>query len=76
MLKESTLPCAVSEQHGGIALGAIVLLFPVVQPWYLLWVILPLAAGNRTDFPHPCRRLHLDRQRHVDVQRVPNTFRS
>ena len=28
----------------GIALGAIVLLFPVVQPWYLLWAILPLAA--------------------------------
>jgi alpha-1,6-mannosyltransferase len=28
----------------GVALGATVLLFPVVQPWYLLWAILPLAA--------------------------------
>ncbi|MEU4340816.1 polyprenol phosphomannose-dependent alpha 1,6 mannosyltransferase MptB [Nocardia sp. NPDC023852] len=28
----------------GVALGAIVLLFPVVQPWYLLWAIVPLAA--------------------------------
>ena len=29
----------------GVALGATVLLFPVVQPWYLLWAIIPLAAG-------------------------------
>jgi len=28
----------------GVALGITVLLFPVVQPWYLLWAILPLAA--------------------------------
>ncbi|NLU81211.1 polyprenol phosphomannose-dependent alpha 1,6 mannosyltransferase MptB [Rhodococcus sp. HNM0569] len=28
----------------GVSLGAIVLLFPVVQPWYLLWAVLPLAA--------------------------------
>ena len=28
----------------GVALGATVLLFPVVQPWYLLWAISPLAA--------------------------------
>jgi len=28
----------------GIALGITVLLFPVVQPWYLLWAIIPLAA--------------------------------
>ena len=28
----------------GVALGATVLLFPVVQPWYLLWAIIPLAA--------------------------------
>jgi alpha-1,6-mannosyltransferase len=28
----------------GVALGGTVLLFPVVQPWYLLWAIVPLAA--------------------------------
>lgn len=28
----------------GVALGATVLLFPVVQPWYLLWAIIPMAA--------------------------------
>ncbi len=28
----------------GVALGATVLLFPVVQPWYLLWAIIPLAV--------------------------------
>jgi alpha-1,6-mannosyltransferase len=28
----------------GVSLGATVLLFPVVQPWYLLWAIIPLAA--------------------------------
>nr|WP_239004181.1 polyprenol phosphomannose-dependent alpha 1,6 mannosyltransferase MptB [Nocardia panacis] len=28
----------------GVALGAFVLLAPVVQPWYLLWAIVPLAA--------------------------------
>ena len=28
----------------GVALGVTVMLFPVVQPWYLLWAIIPLAA--------------------------------
>jgi alpha-1,6-mannosyltransferase len=28
----------------GVALGGTVLLFPVVQPWYLLWAIIPLAT--------------------------------
>lgn len=28
----------------GVSLGAIVLLFPVVHPWYLLWAVIPLAA--------------------------------
>ena len=28
----------------GVALGSCVLLFPVVQPWYLLWAIIPLAT--------------------------------
>ncbi|MDF0528571.1 polyprenol phosphomannose-dependent alpha 1,6 mannosyltransferase MptB [Tsukamurella sp. 8F] len=28
----------------GVSMAAIVLLFPVVQPWYLLWAIIPLAA--------------------------------
>lgn len=28
----------------GVALGVTVLLFPVVQPWYLLWAIIPLAC--------------------------------
>ncbi len=35
----------------GVALGLTVLLFPVVQPWYLLWAIIPLAAwATRTGF--------------------------
>ncbi|MGH3931866.1 MAG: polyprenol phosphomannose-dependent alpha 1,6 mannosyltransferase MptB, partial [Pseudonocardiaceae bacterium] len=29
----------------GIALGAVVLLGPVVHPWYLLWAAIPLAAS-------------------------------
>lgn len=33
----------------GVSLAAIVLLFPVVQPWYLLWAIVPLAAWATTD---------------------------
>ncbi|AYF74534.1 hypothetical protein D7D52_12420 [Nocardia yunnanensis] len=38
----------------GVALGAVVLLFPVVQPWYLLWAIVPLAAwANRPAFRVP-----------------------
>ncbi|MGV9661484.1 polyprenol phosphomannose-dependent alpha 1,6 mannosyltransferase MptB [Nocardia niigatensis] len=38
----------------GVSLGAIVLLFPVVQPWYLLWAIVPLAAwANRPAFRVP-----------------------
>jgi alpha-1,6-mannosyltransferase len=28
----------------GVAMGATVLFFPVVQPWYLLWAIVPLAT--------------------------------
>lgn len=28
----------------GVSLAAVVLLLPVVQPWYLLWAIVPLAA--------------------------------
>ncbi|MET7395329.1 polyprenol phosphomannose-dependent alpha 1,6 mannosyltransferase MptB [Dactylosporangium sp. NPDC005572] len=31
----------------GIALAAIVLFGPVVHPWYLLWPIVPIAAGLR-----------------------------
>jgi alpha-1,6-mannosyltransferase len=35
----------------GVALGVTVLLFPVVQPWYVLWAIVPLAAwATRTGF--------------------------
>jgi alpha-1,6-mannosyltransferase len=30
----------------GLALGAFVLLGPVIQPWYLLWATLPLAAAT------------------------------
>lgn len=30
----------------GLALGAFVLLSPVIQPWYLLWAVLPLAAST------------------------------
>ncbi|MCG5433573.1 polyprenol phosphomannose-dependent alpha 1,6 mannosyltransferase MptB [Mycobacterium sp. MYCO198283] len=28
----------------GVALAVTIMLFPVVQPWYLLWAIIPLAA--------------------------------
>ena len=28
----------------GVGLGAVVLLGPVVHPWYLLWAAIPLAA--------------------------------
>jgi hypothetical protein len=31
----------------GLALGALVVLGPVVHPWYLLWAIVPLAASAR-----------------------------
>ena len=30
----------------GVALGAFVLLSPVIQPWYLLWAALPVAAST------------------------------
>ncbi len=30
----------------GIAMGAFVMLSPVIQPWYLLWAALPLAAAT------------------------------
>ena len=43
----------------GVALGATVLLFPVVQPWYLLWAIIPLAAwATRRWLPHCRHRRH------------------
>ncbi|WP_245672669.1 polyprenol phosphomannose-dependent alpha 1,6 mannosyltransferase MptB [Aldersonia kunmingensis] len=32
----------------GVSLGTLVLLFPVVQPWYLLWGVIPLAAWATT----------------------------
>jgi alpha-1,6-mannosyltransferase len=31
----------------GVALGAVVLLGPVVHPWYVIWALVPLAAGGR-----------------------------
>ena len=34
----------------GAGLGAVVLLGPVVHPWYLLWGLVPLAAGTRDPF--------------------------
>ncbi|HEY5856141.1 MAG TPA: polyprenol phosphomannose-dependent alpha 1,6 mannosyltransferase MptB [Aldersonia sp.] len=34
----------------GVTLGALVLLFPVVQPWYLLWAVIPLAAWATRPF--------------------------
>ena len=37
-------PPASGRRALGVALGGTVLLFPVVQPWYLLWAIIPLAA--------------------------------
>jgi alpha-1,6-mannosyltransferase len=37
----------------GIGLGAVVLLGPVVHPWYLLWAVIPLAASAT----HPAFRL-------------------
>ncbi|MBM9466204.1 polyprenol phosphomannose-dependent alpha 1,6 mannosyltransferase MptB [Nakamurella leprariae] len=30
----------------GLAMGAVVLLGPVIQPWYLLWAVIPLAAAT------------------------------
>lgn len=30
----------------GLSLGAFVLLSPVIQPWYLLWAVLPLSAST------------------------------
>lgn len=37
----------------GLALGAVVLLGPVVHPWYLLWAVIPLAASAS----HPAFRI-------------------
>ena len=57
----------------GVALGATVLLFPVVQPWYLLWAIIPLACWATTPaIPHRRHRGHAGR-RHLrpDRQRRP-----
>jgi hypothetical protein len=33
----------------GLGLGAVVLLGPVVHPWYLLWAIVPIAASARDE---------------------------
>jgi alpha-1,6-mannosyltransferase len=39
--------CKIEPVQGlGLALGAFVLLSPVIQPWYLLWAALPLAAST------------------------------
>lgn len=38
----------------GVSMAAIVLCFPVVQPWYLLWALIPLAAwASRVEFRLP-----------------------
>lgn len=34
----------------GVAMFLLVIFFPVVHPWYLLWAILPLAAWANRDF--------------------------
>ena len=57
----------------GVALGATVLLFPVVQPWYVLWAIIPLAAwATLPAVPHGGDRGHA-RRRHIrpDRERGP-----
>ena len=33
----------------GLGLGAVVLLGPVVHPWYLLWALVPIAASTRSE---------------------------
>ena len=63
----------------GVALGVTVLLFPVVQPWYLLWAVIPLAAwATRPGFRTTAivghargRHLRPDRQRRP-VHAVPD----
>ena len=38
----------------GVSMAAIVLCFPVVQPWYVLWALVPLAAwASRVEFRIP-----------------------
>jgi alpha-1,6-mannosyltransferase len=38
----------------GVSMAAIVLCFPVVQPWYVLWALVPLAAwASRVEFRLP-----------------------
>lgn len=38
----------------GVSMAAIVLCFPVVQPWYVLWALIPLAAwASRMEFRRP-----------------------
>ncbi len=60
----------------GVALGATVLLFPVVQPWYLLWAIIPLAAwATRPRIPHRHHRGHPDR-RHLRAHRQRRPLRA
>ena len=44
----------------GMAMGAFVLLAPVIQPWYLLWAALPLAAST-ADAADPHRDRLADR---------------
>ena len=66
----------------GVALGMTVLLFPVVQPWYVLWAVIPLAAwATRRSFRttaivgHPRGRdLRPDRQRRP-IHRLPDPAR-
>ncbi|HEY0639686.1 MAG TPA: polyprenol phosphomannose-dependent alpha 1,6 mannosyltransferase MptB [Pseudonocardiaceae bacterium] len=36
----------------GVGLGAVVLLGPVVHPWYLLWAAIPLACSATASAPH------------------------
>ncbi|HJC29491.1 MAG TPA: polyprenol phosphomannose-dependent alpha 1,6 mannosyltransferase MptB [Candidatus Dietzia intestinipullorum] len=38
----------------GVSMAAVVLCFPVVQPWYVLWALIPLAAwASRVEFRLP-----------------------
>ncbi len=53
----------------GVALGLTVLLFPVVQPWYVLWAVIPLAAwATRLRLPDDDHRGHA-RRRHFRPDR-------
>ena len=61
----------------GMAMGAFVLLAPVIQPWYLLWAALPLAASTADPrYPHGDRLAdravlgddHAERRHHPGVR--------